>query len=311
MKLIRFLKNINNNRDKQQLSEWVAESKANIEGLSNSIDLDRSISDLSHYKDVDVDRAWNKVSNILPYASKNSSTNAWKKLASIAAIFIIVSSVAYLWYEDNKYNESANITYSTVTEKQTQLLPDGSNVVLDMHTTLASQGIRNYKLNGRAFFDITKDPNHTFVIETNHGSIKVLGTSFNVNTSTTATGIYVFNGLVEVAYNGSTYRLQKGDHLILDNDQVHKTEKPNISPDNWKNSNLVIKDSSLKRTLDELAVFYNVRFDLSQTRGLDNCKINTKFSGEDIDQVLRELEIIVGLVYNKKSNVIYVSAFKC
>ena len=64
-------------------------------------------------------------------------------------------------------------------------LPDGSTVKLNASSKIEypehfGAGIRNVKLSGEAFFEVTKDSVHPFRIETANASVEVLGTSFNV-----------------------------------------------------------------------------------------------------------------------------------
>jgi ferric-dicitrate binding protein FerR (iron transport regulator) len=54
-----------------------------------------------------------------------------------------------------------------------------------------STTIRKVKLSGEAFFQVTRDTLHPFIIETENASVEVLGTSFNVSA-------YPVSGLVEV-----------------------------------------------------------------------------------------------------------------
>ena len=79
-------------------------------------------------------------------------------------------------------------------------LPDGSTVFLASNTSLEYhsdfKNTRDIKLDGEAFFDVARDEGHPFKIETQYGNVKVLGTSFNVNTKHNATKVSVNSGLV-------------------------------------------------------------------------------------------------------------------
>jgi len=65
-------------------------------------------------------------------------------------------------------------------------LPDGSTVKLNANTRIEypdhfAANFRKVKLSGEAFFEVTRDTSHPFIIETANASVEVLGTSFNVS----------------------------------------------------------------------------------------------------------------------------------
>ncbi len=75
-------------------------------------------------------------------------------------------------------------------------LPDGTTVKMNASTRIEypehfAADIRKVKLSGEAFFEVTRDTLHPFIIETANASVEVLGTSFNVSA-------YPEAGLVEV-----------------------------------------------------------------------------------------------------------------
>lgn len=64
-------------------------------------------------------------------------------------------------------------------------LPDGSKIWLNADSKIRypesfKGASREIYLNGEAFFDVVKSPDHPFVIHLANGTVKVLGTSFNV-----------------------------------------------------------------------------------------------------------------------------------
>lgn len=69
------------------------------------------------------------------------------------------------------------------------ILPDGTKVWLNSLTSLRfpntfSGNTRQVYLEGEAFFDVTPDSQHPFIVTTNKGNIQVYGTRFNVTNYT-------------------------------------------------------------------------------------------------------------------------------
>jgi len=96
-------------------------------------------------------------------------------------------------------------------------LPDGSTVKMNASTRIEypesfSAKVRKVKLTGEAFFEVTRDTLHPFIIETLNASVEVLGTSFNVSA-------YPNASLVEV--NVKTGKVKLTQHIEGKSD--HKT----------------------------------------------------------------------------------------
>ena len=96
------------------------------------------------------------------------------------------------------------------------------------------KNIREVNLTGEAFFDVTKDSSHPFIIHTNVIDIKVLGTEFNVrsypNDANTETSL--IRGKVEVTVknraNEKIY-LEPNEKLVVANDNSAPNKALTIS----------------------------------------------------------------------------------
>jgi transmembrane sensor len=94
-------------------------------------------------------------------------------------------------------------TYATsLDERSTVTLPDGSSVWLNSRTRLrvAFGGpIRRVELvGGQALFRVTKDPSHPFVVTAGARSVTALGTAFDVRTDTDRLQVTLVEGSVVV-----------------------------------------------------------------------------------------------------------------
>lgn len=88
-------------------------------------------------------------------------------------------------------------------ESELVFLPDGSRVTLGKGTRIVYNRLmngnkRNVTLSGEAFFDVAKNPEKPFYIQTQNMVIKVLGTSFKVRSSATEESVIVKTGKVSV-----------------------------------------------------------------------------------------------------------------
>ncbi len=111
---------------------------------------------------------------------------------------------------------SSSIEIETDENYEALVLPDRSQVYLNHHSTISYKqdfNPRTIHLDGEAFFTVVPSES-TFTVTTAHGNIEVLGTEFNVKTSSKQIAVDVKKGLVELktAYNRS--KVKKGIKAI-------------------------------------------------------------------------------------------------
>ena len=106
-----------------------------------------------------------------------------RTFSAAAAVALLCLSVwtAYLYMQP-----AAIQTVSTLAETRTVRLPDGSSVMLNHYSSLSypekfKSDKREVELNGEAYFEISKDKKHPFIVQTETMDIQVLGTHFNVD----------------------------------------------------------------------------------------------------------------------------------
>ena len=106
-----------------------------------------------------------------------------RTFAAAAAVVLLSLSVwtAYL------YMQPATIqTVSTLAETRTVRLPDGTSVTLNHYSSLSyperfKSDDREVELSGEAYFEVSKDSKHPFIVQTETIDVQVLGTHFNVD----------------------------------------------------------------------------------------------------------------------------------
>jgi transmembrane sensor len=127
----------------------------------------------------------------------------WRHWAAAASLLFAVSVSSYLWLKPKGIvGQNTDKTTAHVLSKNTKLvektnttsqimrvvLSDNSVVMLKPNSILRYAEIfegekREVKLEGEAFFDVTKNPQKPFFVYTNDVVTKVLGTSFTIKSS--------------------------------------------------------------------------------------------------------------------------------
>ena len=116
-----------------------------------------------------------------------------KKFARImaAAVVILVAGLFLLLNTTDKQNKVAAAPKEFISEenpkgiKRAITLVDGTKIWLNADTKIQYPGVftgntREVYLNGEAFFDVVRNPSKPFIIHLANGTVKVLGTSFNI-----------------------------------------------------------------------------------------------------------------------------------
>lgn len=256
----------------------------------------------------------------------------WYRIAAIIA-FCIVSFAVYQTFLSDKVANKDDMTDWKVLQTPKKgrskiFLEDGTQVTLNSGTQLKYPAFfngknRNVYLNGEAFFDVKKDPEHPFIIHTQHMSIKVLGTAFDVKVYENDSFIEttLVRGLIQI-----TLKDKPAEKIILKpNEKFNLADKTcvnyTITPLTYYNSKDSINNSAIETAwLNDKLIFKNQTFvsiarDAERKYGVeirfkDEQKKGYTFTGrfekESIDELLNALRYIEKFNYKKEGNIIYI-----
>ncbi len=242
----------------------------------NTIKYWKEIGEMSNEKEINVDRAWNKLYSRIKESGDEPATLTLKKsfsagmILKIAAVVVLAVGLASaLFYI---YNDSSFLRVNTIATNNEQKnllvsLPDGSTVYLNRNTRLSyntnyGKGERNVKLTGEAFFEITPDASRPFVVSTGKARVKVLGTSFNVisDIDNYSVEVYVKTGKVLLSDNTGTQNIVLDPGFIgkLDSDIPEKSLNDDPNYLSWNTGLLVYDGQTLDVVFRDLKRVYNM-----------------------------------------------------
>jgi transmembrane sensor len=200
-------------------------------------------------------------------------------------------------------------------------MPDGSNIWLNSGSRLEYDSNftdrRHFKIyNGEVFFEVAKDVEHPFTVQTKQLSIKVLGTAFNVAAyeQLSLEKITVASGSVQVKDAAHCNVVLQRDEQIVYNrtDQQFLTQNVTSGQtDSWRNGDIYLTDVSLEELAIKLEHTYGYTFEFSND-GLKHCINSLHFNEkEPIQKVLDLLQLINKIHYEIRGNQIRLSGRGC
>ncbi len=180
------------------------------------------------------------------------------KTANGQLVYEIKSDVA----DPNKIN-----TLSTSKGETYMLtLPDQSKVWLNAASSLTytaalmEHGIRKIKLSGEAYFEISKDKAHPFVVESGNQQVEVLGTHFNVNAypNEKIFRTTLLEGSVKISEKGQMKLLTPGNQAMNSGGDIKLSKVDTELAIAWKSNNFIFDRLDIKEIMRTIERWYNV-----------------------------------------------------
>jgi ferric-dicitrate binding protein FerR (iron transport regulator) len=257
--------------------------------------------------------------------------------SAAAAIVVLISAIAFLFYQKQKTKDvfTADIPFGSeqvfsVTNNTDRLhkiiLPDNSAVWMSPHAQLSYPKVfdkrsRNVSMSGECFFEVTKNPEQPFIINSRSIITKVWGTSFRVKdlSQSDFAEVSVVTGKVSVSIKSndkrysSSLKLEKGEVMIYPHqkavfalNQHLLKEEPIVnepSLQQWSRLNLVFNDKPLKDIIPVLDSQYHVHI-VTTNKKLDQYILNADFEKFNLPDVLEALRKSLNVNYEIKNNTI-------
>ncbi|WP_298486017.1 FecR family protein [uncultured Maribacter sp.] len=177
-------------------------------------------------------------------------------------------------------------------------LSDGTTVHLNAGSTMKypinfiKGNQREIYLKGEAYFEVAKDEDHPFIVNTNDIGVRVLGTHFNVNSYENTDSYTVLAEGSVVVYD----QIMKDDldtHIKIVPGQKASLFKENITIKNvdvnkylgWRNGRLLFDNEEFKDVVRKIERKYNVKIENEYSK-LNNLKFKGDFEDESIIDLL-------------------------
>lgn len=251
-------------------------------------------------KNFDSQKAWNTIQTAAKKKRPTKIVPLYQKFRHIAAAvaFIIVGAFSVYYYINFISDFRTVVEQADNTEKGKEiLLSDGSKVWLNENASLTYAKIfstteRKVKLDGEAFFEVTKNPGKPFIIATSNSSVRVLGTSFNINSNEEKTEVTVATGKVEVSDANDLHNVVITPGYTANvsgtNVEKYKTKKPNYN--SWKTGAFTFEDTSIDQVIKDLNTFYQKQVVIEKGAIID-CRLTANFNQAKLQEILEIMQL--------------------
>jgi transmembrane sensor len=324
--LAKFLAGETGAEENAAIGKWMGKSPEN-RTLFGKLKSDWKIMDNMN-KQFNVDNAWNKVYGRIAAHDGIAGTIStetgivqhrkfWLTPFRVAASLLLIAAVGVAVVFITGRNQRISVSTASNDRQRSIILPDGSTIFMNANTHLSyakdfGQKVREVTLSGEAFFEVAPDKTKPFMIHANDADIKVVGTSFNIDTRNRDKGVevYVSTGIVEVFRSGADNHvlLQPGDLGLIGREGISHRKSENKNPIAWKTGNMDFRDTRLTEAVQILNEIYRVNI-ICREPGLDTTQTNGtyRYPDESLDQILTILCTQNHLKIEKSDQTIYLT----
>jgi Fe2+-dicitrate sensor, membrane component len=270
-----------------------------------------------------VDQAWNRLhqwleqDGLLPEANgdkqKTLSGIVFKSL-SAAAVLAVCIFLGWYFTRLQVYDKELLILYNEANAPTlATMLEDGSVVYLSEETLLSfpdrfANDKREVVLQGEAFFNIKKQVERPFFIETDLARIEVTGTSFNVKSHTGDVFLLsVKEGEVCVTQKNrrQVLSVKAGETVLFDSEQLQLAKNTIEFDDYFKQ--IHFKDENLKNVVNIINMHADATFIKIDPKVETRTLTFTFSKNKNIEEIAEVICLALDLQHAQQDNTIYIS----
>jgi len=231
---------------------------------------------------------------VLAFSRANASKpprRTFKTGLALAASLLLTLSIAY------QQLDFYLADYRSATGQQRQIaLADGSTVLLNTASAVSVDFSEQQRLltlhRGEAFFKVAADSKRPFVVKTDVGEVRALGTAFDVKLQDQQASVTVFEHAVKVtsASGEIKERLAEAEQLLFSADSISPPTHVSLQrAAAWHQQRMVFQDKPLAEVVAELNRYHPGKI-VMVGDALKNLPITGVFGIADTDVALQSIE---------------------
>lgn len=291
--LVKYLLGEATPEEQQQVQQWEAADAANAKHLQHLHYIWQESKKLEAKSTIDENAAWERFKQrvaVQPAAPKTiplgRRTN-WMRIAAALIMMVGGSYTAYYYLYSGRM-----ITLESDGVVLSETLPDGTIVTLNKHASIKypknfSGVTREVTLNGEAFFNVTPNKSKPFIIHANEADVQVVGTSFNVKSSTAETEVIVETGVVQVSKKQLGVILKPKEKATVKQsmEQPVKEQTDDELHNYYRTKEFVCNNTPLSRLVPVLNDAYDTNIVIANDK-LNDLRLTTTFHNQSLDAII-------------------------
>lgn len=267
---------------------------------------------------VDVESSLNKLLARMEAPVVTMPKRKSRYLIAAASVVTLLTAVGVMFFfkENKTLNKPNNIALVEKNNskgiKSILKLSDGTKIWLNADSKLQypqafNGNTREVKLNGEAFFDVAKNPAQPFIIHLSSGTVKVLGTSFNIRAYDDENKVETSVATGKVAFIPRYQDPEKKqDTLFITPDRklkyIYAAEELVIQPSSatedkaWIEGRLIFKSMSWEDIALELERNFGKKI-IFEDEEIKKYKLTGSFQDNSLDEILYYLSKTADFTY--------------
>jgi ferric-dicitrate binding protein FerR (iron transport regulator) len=247
----------------------------------------------------------------------------WKQWIAVAASIVVICTTClsgYLLFKDSHNNLLGDMKVAVEKGQKAALtLPDGSKVWINSGSIITygsryNQKERIINLDGEAYFEVAKNKNAPFIVQSHSFSVRALGTAFDVKaySEEKTFSTVLVHGKVEVSDELNKIDLTPNQKVIY-NRTTQSMQKTDVDDSNtyaaWRNNQLTFDSETFENIALALERSYNVKL-IFQSESLKNYHYSGLLDNTSLESILQLFAMTSPLSYKMQGSTIYLSENK-
>ena len=241
--------------------------------------------------DIDTDAEWDKLSSQLGFKRKTKILRIDMLIKIAAAVLIVVGLGTLI---NSSINNSGISTFSAQNAPVETVVEHSTQISLNCNSSITcnskQKGVFSVDLKGEAYFDVEKNPERTFEINTQDLTVVVHGTSFNICEDNEATIVTVTSGVVEVISktDGKSVTITKDKQLTYNHNGFDVKTVDNFNNIAWKLKEFNFCNTPLAEIMEQLSKAYGFTYNFENPESKD-LRISGSFSNQKLESIINIL----------------------
>ncbi len=252
------------------------------------------------------DEVWNEIQASM-VKRKHSSLNRYVQVAAVV-ILLVLSPLSICFFTSR--NDLITVKTAQLLTPKEIVLPDSTHVFIASNSVFSypkhfAENERRVKLNGLAYFSVTKDKARPFIIKSPKSMVKVLGTSFSFRAydGSKSEEVFLEEGSVKFYNKKENVLLKPGEIAKVNTGTQHFYKRVNLDKniDAWKTRVLQFDNAPLDYVFEKLEDYYGKHFIVKNREVLDY-RFNGHFDDASLDEMLEVLSYTLELDCSMNGN---------